>query len=264
MSIKFKFMPIKLGELLAAIGLLLPCLSLAAQNQFTVLHNFNPSAGEGGGLWNSVSFDASGNIYGTTSGGGDYGYGTVFQLSPNSDGTWNQAVVHSFANGDVDGYDPLSNVIFDSSGNLYATTQQGGSGHLHGGTVFEMSPGTSGWTLKVLHNFGSTTTDGGSPKTGVVMDKLGNIYGVADYVFELTPTSTGWQESVLYRFCSPYNCVGGSGPYAGVILDSSGNLLGLPKAGARIRRASFTKCGTRLAAGRRACPMPSAVSPPME
>jgi uncharacterized repeat protein (TIGR03803 family) len=223
-----KFMPNKLGKLLVAIGLLLQCSSLAAQNQFTVLHNFAVTGGDGAGIADGVAFDAQGNIYGTTFGGGVYNYGSVFELSPNSDGTWTEAILHSFANGDVDGYQPHGGLLVDALGNLYGTTITGGSGHLRGGTVFEMSPGASGWSLKVLHNFGSTKTDGSSPKTGVVMDKLGNLYGTASNVFELTPKGSGWVESVLYSFPG---IDGGNGPYAGVILDSSGNLFGATGAG---------------------------------
>ncbi|HEY6764497.1 MAG TPA: choice-of-anchor tandem repeat GloVer-containing protein [Candidatus Sulfotelmatobacter sp.] len=221
-------MPKKSVQLFAALAVLLPCLVALAQSQFTVLHNFDPNLGEGAGLWNSVAFDTQGNMYGTTRGGGAHSYGTVFELSPNADGTWNQAVLHSFANGDTDGYLPISSVLVDGSGNLYATAEEGGSGHLHSGTVFEMIPSSTGWTLKVLHNFGSTTTDGASPKAGLVMDRLGNLYGTASNVFELTPKSSGWIESVLYSFPG---INGGNGPYAGVILDPSGNLYGTAQAG---------------------------------
>jgi uncharacterized repeat protein (TIGR03803 family) len=221
-------MPNKSGKLLAVIGLLLQCSILAAQNQFTVLHNFAVTGGDGAGISDGVAFDAQGNIYGTTFGGGVYSYGSVFELSLNSDGTWTEAILHSFANGDIDGYQPHGGLLVDALGNLYGTTITGGSGHLHGGTVFEMSPGATGWSLKVLHNFGSTTTDGGSPKAGLVMDKLGNLYGTASNVFELTPKNSGWIESVLYSFPG---INGGNGPYAGVILDSSGNLYGTTQAG---------------------------------
>jgi uncharacterized repeat protein (TIGR03803 family) len=155
----------------------------------------------------------------------------VYELTPNSDGTWSETILHSFPDYGLDGSFPMSTPLVDAAGNLYATAEAGGSGHYRAGTVFEMSPSASGWSFSVLHNFGSTNSDGGSPKTGVVMDKLGNLYGVADSVFELTPITSGWAESVLYTFCSAYNCVGGSGPYAGVMLDPLGNLYGTTQSG---------------------------------
>ena len=195
----------------------------AAQSQYTILHNFALTGGDGVGPGGSVAFDQQGNLYGTTGGGGAYGYGTVFELSPNSDGTWSEAILNSFSFEGLDGSLPMSTPLLDTAGNLYATAEEGGSGHYHAGTVFEMSPSSSGWSFKVLHNFGSTSTDGGSPKTGVVLDKVGNIYGVADVVYELSPTGTGWAESALYSFS---NTNGGTGPYAGVILGASGELYG--------------------------------------
>jgi uncharacterized repeat protein (TIGR03803 family) len=107
----------------------------------TVLHSFG-SATDGALPYGSLIFDASGNLYGTTAGGGTgscsgYGCGTVFELSPNSDGSWSETVLHNFKN-EGDGYSPYAGLIFDASGNLYGTTQEGG---FHGlGTVFKITP----------------------------------------------------------------------------------------------------------------------------
>lgn len=73
-----------------------------------------------------VVFDAAGNLYGTTSVGGDTrfcsgeGCGTVFQLTPGSNGKWTETVLHSFNL--ADGSDPRASLILDQSGNLYGTT----------------------------------------------------------------------------------------------------------------------------------------------
>jgi uncharacterized repeat protein (TIGR03803 family) len=92
-----------------------------------------PSAG--------LIFDASGNIYGTTSEGGTYGGGTVFELTPQAGGGWKEKVLHSFGNG-TDGDRPNANLIFDAAGNLYGATSEGGTNN--DGTVFELTPQAGG------------------------------------------------------------------------------------------------------------------------
>jgi uncharacterized repeat protein (TIGR03803 family) len=129
--------------------------------------------------------DAGGNLYGTTDLGGANGVGTVFELSPGEDGRWIETILHSFNNNGSDGYLPSSNLIFDASGNLYGTTPKGGTGNcrdrdgvfLGCGTVFEVSPGTGGWTETVLHSFENTPADGQFPISGVARDASGNLYG---------------------------------------------------------------------------------------
>jgi len=122
-----------------------------------------------------------------------------------------------------DGISPQSNLVFDSSGNLYGTTIEGG---LYGsGTVFKLTPSQGQWTETVLYSFCSQTpncTDGGVPHAGLVFDAEGNLYGTASQrgatnggvVFELMPHSGGsWTESVLHSFG---NGTDGSSPYSGV------------------------------------------------
>ena len=85
----------------------------------------------------SLTMDASGNLYGTATEDGSHGYGVVFKLSPNPDGSWTYTDLHDFAGGG-DGMYPTGNVILDSNGNLYSTTVDGGA---HGyGTVWELTP----------------------------------------------------------------------------------------------------------------------------
>jgi len=86
-----------------------------------------------------VIFDAAGNLYGTTTvGGGDThgynGFGTVFKLTPNSNGRWTETVLHRFY--DHPGANPYAGLIFDAAGNLYGTTR--GDGFTTFGTVFEI------------------------------------------------------------------------------------------------------------------------------
>jgi uncharacterized repeat protein (TIGR03803 family) len=109
-----------------------------------VLHAFSRGRGgftPGGGL----TFDAAGNLYGTTSAGGngtgckvENGCGTVFELTPNATGNWTEKVLHTFNENGRDGVIPDAGLIFDARGNLYGTTFGGGSHD--GGTVFELTP----------------------------------------------------------------------------------------------------------------------------
>ncbi len=154
-----------------------------------VLHSFNirygayPLAG--------VILDAAGNIYGTTSNGGAYRDGVVFELISNN-GKWTEKVLHNF-NGKF-GMNPQAGLILDSSGNLYGTTSQGG---LHnGGTVFELMPNNGKWTENVLRGFSKGSNNNGtSPEASLILDGAGNLYGTTRLggskgwgtVFEITP-----------------------------------------------------------------------------
>jgi len=195
-----------------------------------VLFNFDgtdgisPSAG--------LIFDAAGNLYGTTSSGGANGTGTVFELSPNAHGGWTDKVLYSFGFA-PDGVNPMSSLVFDSSGNLYGTTFNGG---VDWGTVFELSPGNSTWTETILYTF-TGGSDGGAPLAGLVFDAAGNLYGTTERggaynsygtVFELTPGNGKWTETVLHSFG---NGTDGRFPVAGVIFDAAGNLYGTTEIG---------------------------------
>jgi uncharacterized repeat protein (TIGR03803 family) len=218
----------------------------------TVLHSFCPDSkcADGSAPFANLIFDAAGNLYGTTSGGGPQGEGTVFRLVHNPDGTWTETVLYSFQRNGVDGAQPLAGLIFDGAGNLYGTTAYGGSGGggcggFGCGTAFQLSPGSNGqWSETVLYNFCTLTrcTDGSAPIAGMAFDEAGNLYGTTSYggtggdcgqfgcgtVFQLTPGANGkWKETVLYSFCSVGNdCKDGASPTGDMIFDMSGNLYG--------------------------------------
>jgi uncharacterized repeat protein (TIGR03803 family) len=201
---------------------------------------------DGAAPWAGVIRDRWGNLYGTTNGGGTYGVGTVFELTP--DGT--ESVLWSFGNG-TDGQRPHAGLIMDKSGNLYGTTAHGGA--YGGGTVFELTPPSSNgsaWTESILWSFGNGT-DGIDPEAGLIMDKSGNLYGTTSIggangasasagggiVFELTPPSSSggtWSESILWNFAAATNGPAspnpnpqdGTTPEAGLLMDKSGNLYG--------------------------------------
>ncbi len=106
-----------------------------------------------------------GTLYGVTEAGGLYGKGTVFQLTP-SVGTWTETVLYNFTGG-LDGNLPIGGLAIDEGGNLYGTTAGGGDPFSSCGTVFKLSPSTSGWTLTVLHAF-TGGTDGCSPAASLL------------------------------------------------------------------------------------------------
>lgn len=207
-----------------------------------VIHNFSGGGVNGNGPngyhpYGGLAMDAAGNLYGTTLYGGTYGSGgtidggTVFELSPSKNGNWKEELLWSFGGGD-DGNLPQCTPVFDKAGNLYGTTSSGGRPY-DGGTVFELSPGSNGWTETIIFNFdaaGNSAT-GEGPLAGVVFDAAGNLYGTTAYggtffrgnVFELTPkASHGWKETVLHTFTHG----DGETPDAGVTVDAAGNVYG--------------------------------------
>lgn len=177
-----------------------------------ILWNFGNGT-DGAGPGAGVIRDGNGNLLGTTSAGGIYNGGTVFDLTPS--GT--ETVLWNFGNG-KDGLEPDGPVL-DVNGTLFGTTRLGGAnppppGY---GTVWELTP--SG-TETVLHSFAGTK-DGAQPDGNVVIDKKGNLYGnchtggahSVGTVFKLTPSG---KLKVLHAFSG----AGGVNPYADVVLKS--------------------------------------------
>jgi uncharacterized repeat protein (TIGR03803 family) len=162
--------------------------------RYSLIHRFKGHA-DGDRPYANVVSDLAGNIYGTTAFGGKDGIncagapdcGTVFELSPNSNGTWTNTVIHAFASYPTDGADPQDGVILDPAGHVFGTTYIQGA--YERGTVFELTSQSSGWQETLLYNF-KDQADGGFPIGGLVLDSAGNLYGsTSDHgvVFEITP-----------------------------------------------------------------------------
>lgn len=163
-----------------------------------LLHSFEKNNDDGITPWAGLILDGSGNLYGTTAGGGANGAagtkpgGTVFEMSLQGDGTWAETLLHSFGSG-TDGSEPVGSLIFDPAGNLYGIT---GSGGVYGlGTLFRLTPAAGGgWTETVLHNFGNGK-DGSNPIGTLILDSTGDLYGTTSAgglygggtVFKFTP-----------------------------------------------------------------------------
>ena len=223
-----------------AILLLLLILAPAgwAGSKYKVLYNFK-GGNDGIDPHGNLVFDAAGNLYGTTAQGGGTsachgqyeGCGIVFQLVPQSSGQWKENVLYSFTSGSTGGIGLEGNLVLDAAGNVYGTAYWGGSDFQ--GTVFELTPGSSGWTEKDIYAFCPSRGcgDGGSPASGVIFDNAGNLYGTATaggadgggVIFKLVPSNGSWTESALYSFC-PYNfCHGGWYPW-GLTRTANGDL----------------------------------------
>jgi uncharacterized repeat protein (TIGR03803 family) len=196
----------------------------------TVLWNFGSTSVDGAlPSFNDLATDGAGNFYGATNRGGTYGFGAVFKLSPNGQGGYNESILYEFS-GNGDGSYPSGGLVFDKQGNLYGTTQFGGSDGCDQGCaiVFELSPNGSSWTETIIYDFGAT---GSAPvSSGVVFDSQGNLYGTTvvggaygyGTVFELSPTGGAWTETIIHSFDS----VDGASPLSPVIIDAAGNLFG--------------------------------------
>jgi uncharacterized repeat protein (TIGR03803 family) len=156
-----------------------------------LLHVFKAQS-DGGNPAGGLVFDFMGSLCGTAQGGNISGGGIVFRLMRDSNGRWQESVLHWFSN-DGPGTS-LAGLLFDSVGNLYGTTIDGANS---AGTVFRLKPPGSrgaGWSPSILYNF-KGTPDGHHPAASLIFDVMGNLYGTTEgggssnngAVFEVSP-----------------------------------------------------------------------------
>jgi uncharacterized repeat protein (TIGR03803 family) len=218
-----------------------------------VLYSFTGGT-DGGSPLAGVIFDAKGNLYGTSLGGGGENAGVVFRLTPASHGGWHENTLYAFPFYGSGGRGPESDLVFDTQANLYGTTLGGAGGQCNSGdgcgAVFKLAPHPDGsWTETTVHVF-TGPPDGGIP-SGLVLDADGNLYGTtqvggsgncrpANYeegppgdcgtLFKLTRHDDGtWTETILYNFSRG----GGSGVYPSgtPLFNKAGQLFGVTHAG---------------------------------
>jgi uncharacterized repeat protein (TIGR03803 family) len=218
-------------------------VATAAAISESVLWNFIGAPDDGAFPVAGLIFDLRGNLYGTTYNGGTNGAGTVFELSPPTgiQTQWSERVLWNFGAFSDDGVEPAAGLTFDLRGNLYGTTENGGTNTV--GTVFELSPPIDiqrQWSERVLWNFGASG-DGVEPVAGLTIDLRGNLYGTTQFggtniaagtVFELSPPISiqrQWSERVLWNFGGASD--DGQNPLAGLIFDLRGNLYGTTENG---------------------------------
>ena len=220
----------------------------SGQRAFTVLHLFSGS--DGCGPMASLIEDASGNLYGTTYGGGGIcipwsgcSLGVVFKLSPPTipGGEWTENILYRFgSSGANDAMSPEGGLVFGKNGWLYGTTAFGG---IFFGTVFGLEPPSASggaWTEHILYTF-QGATQGSTPAASLVFDAAGNLFGTAnDYwayyleqqycadtpcgrIFELSLPKAGkpWTYSVIWAYTGGLD---GAEPLAAVTFDAHGNL----------------------------------------
>ncbi len=164
-----------------------------------------------------------------------------------------EKVLHSFTL-TTDGGTAVSGLVADANGNLYGTTEEGGSGGF--GNVFELIKGTDGeFTFQVIHSFVGSFSDGANPLSSVVLDTAGNLYGATPngggagcgVIYKLSPRGNGqFSESILYSFNSLPNNNDGCNPQSYLIFDKAGNLYGTTNKGGGGAGGTFclNGCGT--------------------
>jgi len=189
----------------------------------TILYSFGTNGtGDGSAPLGRLAFDAAGNLYGTTSYGGAYGNGTVFELQKGA--AWKETILHSFqGQSPTDGGVPYGGLVADSAGNFYGAATEGGASG--GGTVFELSPVAGGWSFTVLGSVPGWGISGTFREVLLAPD--GTIYASthcdgngAGSLYALTNNGAGWTYTLLY------NINGGSdGTYAVSNLLLKGNTI---------------------------------------
>ena len=196
---------------------------ITASGTESILYNFaggtdaaSPPAG--------VTLDSVGNLYGTSSLGGENGFGAVYKLT-RSGSTWSYSILYNFQGAD-DGQYPVGGVIVDRAGNIYGGTFAGGING--GGTVYELSPSGDTYTFNTLYSF---TGGYSGVYNKLTFDANGNLYGATEaagqngfgLIFKLTPSNGGWTYTDLYDFADGTD---GGQPYGSLAVDSSGNIFG--------------------------------------
>jgi uncharacterized repeat protein (TIGR03803 family) len=240
-----------------------------------VLHHFcaETNCNDGGGPQfdgltyqgqaSGAAYDGISPLYGTNFVGGTGGLGVVYEMKPPASGKnkWSERVLYNFctqartagrnlagrsgpaapSGGNCpDGDLPARGLLLDSAGNLYGTTQGGGTSD--NGVIFELSKNGKTWSETVLYNIcanGGSCPDGTYASSPLMMDGSGNLYGSmvngaisgSGVLFKLVPNGTSSTYTVLYDFCSQSGCTDGQEPFGPLSMDTGGNIFGTAEIG---------------------------------
>ena len=193
-----------------------------------------------------IVFGPDGRLYGTTLAGGNstVNGGTVFTLTPppnvcRTSCYWVKTTLWSFGQNNGDAHNPgYGDLVFDAAGNIYGTTEEGGTTQPACGpgcgTVFMLSRSQGSWNETLIYRFGDGP--GFHPYAGVAFDRNGNLYGTTPYggsgelglAYELTSSSGSWSPTILHNFSLEND---GGAPSAGLVPDNAGNLYGATSTG---------------------------------
>ncbi|MGC9950884.1 MAG: choice-of-anchor tandem repeat GloVer-containing protein [Bryobacteraceae bacterium] len=195
--------------------------AFSAFGSLVEIYNFGNDKNDGIGPASSLVFQ-KGVLYGVTTEGGQYGWGTVFSVDIK---TKTETVLYNFQ-GKKNGGTPVGGLALDAHGDLWGTASAGGSSHGNAGNGVVFKLNTKSLKYSLVHTFSGT--DGSQPMAALVPDGQGNFYGTTyiggalgyGTVFEL---NAGGTLTILYSFTDGTD---GAYPYAGVALDSSGNVYG--------------------------------------
>jgi uncharacterized repeat protein (TIGR03803 family) len=155
---------------------------LTPTSKEAVLHDFTGRS-DGGYPGGGLVLGANGVLYGAASYSGVLNAsGVVFQLTPptGGKGAWSETVLYTFPAFGRDGTTPGSTLALDQNGNLYGTTDFGGSSNC--GTVFKLAPASGGgeWTETILQDW-ACANSGSTNESRVVYDN-GLLYGTTIYL----------------------------------------------------------------------------------
>lgn len=234
----------RVGLPLLAAALVIPCMGGTAT--LNTLYNFTDLA-DGAFPTAGLAMSSEGTLYGTTSIGGTYGYGSIFEVIPAAGGTsWTETSIYDFQGGPGDGATPEADLLVDTNGQIFGTTYYGGA---HGyGAVFVLTPTSGGWTEKILYSFQGGATDGANPAAGLVIAaKTGALYGTTEFggadgfgtVFQMVPAKSGWTEKVLYSFQGNTD---GANPISDLLFSVSGTIYGTTAQGGYVTVTNTSSC----------------------
>ncbi len=232
-------MSVRIFTLRNALLIMTLGLSLAASAQITesTLYTFSETTN----FWpqGTLIEDSKGNLYGTSRGGGTYGVGTVFELSPPAvaGGAWTMTYLYNFVPYGTGGWVPISDLVQDKSGAFYGTTYNGGNPTCNCGVVYKLVPPAiagGAWTESQLYAFPYDSTHGRLPaNAALALTASGTLYGATiqggtydrGVIYQLqTKNGKTYSEKDLYSFGDAGD---GDTPNGPIALDSAGNLYGV-------------------------------------